>query len=107
MALIDSGQLTALAEDIVPPLPADPTQEQIDGRQAAVDNTKELCQKIMQYLIDHLEILGVSVGTGTLLTPPPIVTPADGGVTLFGSTLVPQINGKSITQDNPGTGLIQ
>jgi len=107
MALIEDSQLTALADDIVPALPPDPTQEQIDGRQAAVDNTKALCQKIMQYLIDYLEIQGISVTTGAMLTPPPIVAPMDGGVVLFNTTLIPQINGKSITQDNPGTGLIQ
>lgn len=107
MALINNSQLTALAEDIVPDVPSGASAEQIAARNEAVANTKNLCQKIMQYIIDQLEIKNINVSTGTLLTPPPIVTPSDGGATLFSSTLIPQINTKTLIQNNDGKGLVE
>lgn len=106
MALINDTQLTALAEDIVPALPGTPTAEQIAARELAVTNIKSLCQKLMQYVIDYLEIKGITIDTGTLLTPPPVVTPTDGGATLFTSQLLPSLNSQTLTQNNDGKGLV-
>ncbi len=61
MALVVDSQLDALAEDIVPPLPAEPTPEQTAGRAQAVAETKTLCQKIFQYMVNQMEIKGVTV----------------------------------------------
>ena len=106
MALIDSGQLDALAEDIVPAAPADASAEQIAARNASVASVRDMAEKILQYVVDNIEINGVTVDTGSLLTPPPVVTAMDGGLTLFGSTLIPSINLQTLTQNNDGTGRV-
>ena len=66
MALIVDAQLSALAEDIVPTI-ASPSAEQTEARNVAVANVKTLCQKICQYLIDQMEVKGVTVGTDSTL----------------------------------------
>jgi hypothetical protein len=106
MALIESSQLNALAESIVPAIPDNPSTVQIDARNVSVASVKDLCQKICQYIIDNLEINGIKVDTGSLLPDAPTVTPQDGGATLFSSTLKPSINDQDLTQSNDGKGLV-
>ena len=106
MALIDSDQLDALAESIVPAAPAGASDEQTAARAASYANVRDLSEKILQYIVDQIEIQGVSVDTGALLVPPPIVTPGDGGATLYGGTLLTDLNAKTLTQDNDGKGLV-
>lgn len=56
MALINDSQLSALAEDIVPDAPEGASEEQVEARNNSVATTKDLCQKICQYLIDQMEV---------------------------------------------------
>jgi hypothetical protein len=108
MALIVATQLKALAESIVPALPASPSAEQIAARNAAVANTEDLVTKMCQYLVAQLEIKGVQVDTGTLhAAATPTVTPQDGGVTLYNSQLKPDVNNQTLNQNNDGKGLIE
>ncbi len=106
MALIVATQLKALAENIVPALPASPSAEQTAARNAAVANTEDLVTKVCQYLVDQLEVKGVSVNTGTPIVPPGAVTPGDGGLVLYATQLTADLNNKSLDQDNDGKGLV-
>jgi hypothetical protein len=106
MALIVGSQLDALAEDIVPALPTNPNPTQTAARIAAVAQTKDLVTKVCQYIVDQLEIKGVSVNTGTPIVPPGTVAAGDGGLVLYATQLTADLNNKSLDQDNDGKGLV-
>ncbi len=107
MALINSDQLQALAESIVPII-TDPSGAQTKERNIRIVDLKTGLTTIMQYIVDNMEVKGVKVTTGLILhAPPGIVTPADGGATLYASDLFTQLNSVTINQNNDGTGLVE
>ncbi len=107
MALIVPSQLDALAESIVPALPTNPNPTQTAARAAAIAQTKDLAQKMFQYIVDQIEVKGVSVDTGTLhAAAPPTVAPQDGGLVLYNSQLKADVNSKTLTQNNDGKGRV-
>lgn len=111
MALINAGQLTALAEDIVPAAPGGASPEQIAARDEAVAQVKDMAQKIFQYMIDYMEVKGVEVTLDTSLNTvftAGVPVPTDGGTALQTAWKAATTGGAAddATQKNDGTGLI-
>ena len=112
MALIDSGQLDTLADDIVQDAPVGATPEQIAARDVAVTTVRSMTEKIMQYIVDKIEIKGVKValdaGTRTIETYAAGVGSNGGALTgaapVVGS--VKDAKDDKGTQNNDGTGLV-
>jgi hypothetical protein len=112
MALIDSGQLDTLAEDIVPALPPDPSQEQIAARDAAVDQVKTLATKIFEYMIQYMELKLIKTTLDQSLNTifsAGVPVPTDGGAALKAAWIAATAAGAKddATQNNDGTGLIE
>lgn len=106
--LVDADQIKALAESIVPPLPVGATQEQEEGLAQVVTNMQPFLTTVLGYHVAETEIQGLKVNTGNLhAAPAPVVTPTDGGVTLYNTQLKADVNNKSLDQETEGKGFIQ
>ncbi len=115
MALIDTDQLNALAEDIVPTAPDGASSEQTAARTASVANVRDMAEKLMQYIVDQIEIKGVE--TDLDAGPRTIETYAagvgDNGGALASATGGPvsghvdDAKDSTGTQTNDGKGLVE
>lgn len=111
MALIVSSQLDALAESIVPALPKDPSAEQTAAREAAFASTRDLVEKVCQYIVDQLEINGIKetldVSLNTIFTAG-VPAPTDGGLALQTAWKAATTGGiaDDSTQNNDGKGRV-
>lgn len=114
MALIDATKLKALAEDIVPASPGGASSEQVAARDAAVENTENLCTKIYQYFVDNAEVKGIKTdkdaGVRTVETYLAGVGDKGGALnSVTGGPVSGNVNSDTLdtaTQSNDGTGLI-
>ena len=82
---------------------ADASEPQKDARVQAVTNMQPYLNSLFGYHVTNSEVENVQVDTGVLAVGPPIVTPTDGGATLFTGTITADLNGKTLSQNNKGT----